>query len=320
MYKKETFTKKEYSNNQMNIIFLDIDGVIQPYSNQFRFDHDMNETINYLCEKYNTDIYRDMDIYDVCAAYYDWDEIAIGILKKIVQDYSCRIVIHSGWKESNSLEQLRALFKFYDMEDFILDVCASGDKTRVIKEYLNANKDKIYNYVILEDLNLTPSFGWHFCLTRNVLNMGDYYQICTILTHNYDLNYEKEKITYIEKGKNLLSIQYKKVNTKDDCSLLCVNFYPHINYLNETTYKIICNELIKFAASHFNDVLAIVIIDYNTSDVFKLISGNICTKIKYNQYSSLYFISVDPSSFAGYQYFDRNRDTLIDIADNLTWN
>ena len=68
----------------MKVVFLDIDGVIQPYNNQFRFDHKLNETIDYLCEKYSDNIYRQIDIYDVCAAYYDWDEIAIAIIKKIL--------------------------------------------------------------------------------------------------------------------------------------------------------------------------------------------------------------------------------------------
>ena len=40
----------------MKIIFLDIDGVLQPYDNSERFNHDLKDTVKKIAEKYNEDI------------------------------------------------------------------------------------------------------------------------------------------------------------------------------------------------------------------------------------------------------------------------
>ena len=49
MHKAIDFLRKEpVDNNKKNIIFLDIDGVIQPYNNQYRFNYDMKKTVETL--------------------------------------------------------------------------------------------------------------------------------------------------------------------------------------------------------------------------------------------------------------------------------
>lgn len=72
-------------SEKRNIIFLDIDGVLQPYNQRERFDHDLDKLVDYLCDKYNDPIYGEMDKYDVGAAYYDWDDVAVGILTKLIR-------------------------------------------------------------------------------------------------------------------------------------------------------------------------------------------------------------------------------------------
>ena len=64
----------------MKMIFLDIDGVLQPYDNTERFKHDLKETVEEVSKKFDDKIYFTMDPYDVAAVYYDWDDKAVRLL------------------------------------------------------------------------------------------------------------------------------------------------------------------------------------------------------------------------------------------------
>lgn len=63
---KEKKDVNEYfvPEGKRNIIFLDIDGVLQPYSSWLRDDHDIDATIKYLCSKYDPEVVTRGDKYD----------------------------------------------------------------------------------------------------------------------------------------------------------------------------------------------------------------------------------------------------------------
>ena len=63
----KTYEKNIRIKNHLdkNIIFLDIDGVIQPPYYERRFDHDMEALQYYLANKYSDDIYLTFDKYDL---------------------------------------------------------------------------------------------------------------------------------------------------------------------------------------------------------------------------------------------------------------
>lgn len=58
-YLRENYSKYEvdFNKEKRNIIFLDIDGVLQPHSSKKRFEYAPEPLIEYLCEKTNNDIY-----------------------------------------------------------------------------------------------------------------------------------------------------------------------------------------------------------------------------------------------------------------------
>ena len=58
------------------VIFLDIDGVLQPGGRQNRFDHAMEKLREDLVVKYNNNIYLEIDRYDLGAVYHDWDKVS----------------------------------------------------------------------------------------------------------------------------------------------------------------------------------------------------------------------------------------------------
>lgn len=133
--------KSDIEDGKKNIIFLDIDGVLQPYDQRKRFDHDLDKLVDYLCDKYNDPIYGEMDKYDVGAAYYDWDDVAVGILTKLIRVTASYVVIHSDWRMANNLVKLKALFRLYNLEDYVIAVCPQGDKKEAIYEYIEKNQD-----------------------------------------------------------------------------------------------------------------------------------------------------------------------------------
>lgn len=182
MHKTDIFLKKENEYQPNNIIFLDIDGVIQPYNSQKRFDHDMQATINHLAIKYQNDIYKNMNIYDVNASFYDWNYLAIGILHEMLEKYHAEIVLSSEWRKFHSLESIKALFKIYDLHYYIKDLCKGNfeeeiktnnivSKEEAIKDYLNTHL--VDNYLVIDDYDMTSSFGQNFRRTSNTLKVSD---------------------------------------------------------------------------------------------------------------------------------------------------
>lgn len=157
-----------------NIIFLDIDGVIGPLKNHYREDHDEIATVDYLVKRYGDEIYKTIATFFVTTAYYDWDESAIGFLKKLLYTTHSYIVIHSDWRDLFNLEQIRALFDLYDMSDYILDCCDKGPKNRAIKKYLDLNKDMINNYVVLDDSKHLGEFGENFVKVEDFLGKEEF--------------------------------------------------------------------------------------------------------------------------------------------------
>ncbi|MCL2153211.1 MAG: HAD domain-containing protein [Oscillospiraceae bacterium] len=104
------------------VVFLDIDGVLQPFT-QYRFDHiqngDMEKVYEELHQKTGVD-YRKYDIYDVAAVYYDWDMNAVSELKRVLDTSGAKIVLSSSWRDETH-ERMRDLFRIHDLESYFVD-------------------------------------------------------------------------------------------------------------------------------------------------------------------------------------------------------
>lgn len=93
--------------------------MIQPYDQRERFDHDLGKLVDYLCDKYNDPIYGEMDKYDVGAAYYDWDDGAVGILTKLIRVTASYVVIHSDWRMANNLVKSKGIINKLTVREII---------------------------------------------------------------------------------------------------------------------------------------------------------------------------------------------------------
>lgn len=205
----------------MKIIFLDIDGVLQPYDNEERFQHDLDETVELVAKKYNDDIYFDMDPYDVAAVYYDWDHKAVKLLKDCLDETNAKIVISSGWREYNNEDKLKALFKIHGMDGYIVDTLPKGLKETVIKDYLDSNSESVESYVVLDDADMSIAFVPQMVRTYNKLTEEDTKEIMDALSRRYAIMVKNNCISISDKGREYGRAVIKLVNVKDNI-LACI--------------------------------------------------------------------------------------------------
>lgn len=122
----------------MFIIFLDIDGVLNSVESTVAYHH---------LRGHPTTIYSETDRLDL---------IAIGLLKYLVDVTDAKIVVSSTWRLNYSLKQFVDIFATYEWANapFIGKTGRGGIgsvRGDEIQEWLDANKDTVTNYVIIDD-------------------------------------------------------------------------------------------------------------------------------------------------------------------------
>ncbi len=158
---------RDRKDEERNVVFLDIDGVLQPGVSQNRFDYDLIQTRADIAEKMKDNAYLELDKYDVGAVYYDWHEQAVKNLRRLLEYYDAEIVISSDWKRSKSLDQLKLLFRLHQLDEFITDMTPytmHSFKPEEIKEYLAAHPN-LKSYVVIDDLDMEKHFRGHTVYT-----------------------------------------------------------------------------------------------------------------------------------------------------------
>ena len=168
----------------MKIIFLDIDGVLQP-GTQRRFDHDLDQLKDDFAKK-DPD-YGLLDKYDIGATYYDWDKNAISLLKALCDETEAKFVISSNWRTQSSLKKLRLLFAIHNLDGYVFDTLDTEftelRRYQEIQNYLSCH-DNISHFVIIDDWYISD-FNEHFPLnfvqTEWVFTAENYEKSLTIL-------------------------------------------------------------------------------------------------------------------------------------------
>ena len=308
VHKSIDFLKNNDNNIKKNIVFLDIDGVIQGYSNQSRFNMDEMKLRKYLVDKYNDSIYSVIDFYDLSAAYFDWDEIALGYLKDILRNHNAYLVIHSGWRETVPKEHLIALFKLYDMDGYILDVLPTGKKETVIQDYLNSHTE-ISNYAIIDDDSMVSIFGCHFCQTYNVLNQSDYIYLNHLFYSNYSVSSTEEGFDLFRNTKMLISanIITEKVENENVGYL----YFNIDNKCSAFDFLYFYNEIKKLL---YQQGLNYIILQYSNTEVYKLLNKN--SSYKKGKFYILFEV-INDKGFKGQRYFKENKSVLLDISEKI---
>ena len=142
------------SPRKQRIIFLDIDGVLQPTSSQKRFDHDLEALRERLAERSGAK-YREVNPYDLGAVVHDWHVGAVARLRALCEDHGAKIVVSSDWRQQRSVAQLQALFRLHDLHHLIVDRTSDPHnaphyRAGEVKEYLDTHAG-IARFVIIDD-------------------------------------------------------------------------------------------------------------------------------------------------------------------------
>ena len=203
---------RQKKEEERNVIFLDIDGVLQPCESQERFKHDLTKTREKIANETGNNRYLQLDKYDVGAVYYDWSEEAIYNLKQLIMNCDAEIVISSDWKRTRTFEELKLLFRLHGLDEYITDMTSytsSSFKNQEIRKYLNEHP-KLRSYVVIDDMDMEKSFRGHTVYTARKSYLSIESAKCAERILKYGAWWEDEYAERI-KHKRLVENEVEKV-------------------------------------------------------------------------------------------------------------
>ena len=176
----------------MKIVFLDIDGVLQPHDSENRFYMSDKSLVDELSKKHNIN-YSDYSIYDVMAVYYDWDEQAIARLKYILEKTNAKIIISSDWRSEKKpnkmadLLEIHGLGKYWFADNEINHDYIPNPQRRALEIKNSLAKYPIEDFVVLDDMSgLDEYFPENIVKTSNYIGIADMEKSIKILNRKLD--------------------------------------------------------------------------------------------------------------------------------------
>jgi HAD domain in Swiss Army Knife RNA repair proteins len=135
----------------MNVIFLDIDGVMQPYATMQQGNQQDAIALRKKLANYVNPEIAALPIHTVRAVYQDWSQSSIENLRKLLINFNAKIVISSSWRECETIQTIRTIFSIHGLDSYILDVTPIlTHRVTEVAAYL-AQHTEIQRFVIFDD-------------------------------------------------------------------------------------------------------------------------------------------------------------------------
>ncbi len=169
------------------IIFLDIDGVLQPCHHRYRFENNLDDLkASYILEDPS---YTTLNKYDLGAVKYDWRPESVELLKQLCILGKAKIVLSSNWRTGKTIEQLKLLFKIHGLDTWLVDKTPDLQylgRNIEIKRYLDSipDRDPRTPFMIIDDSHikdLRSTFPGQFILSPHYLDEPVYLSALKIL-------------------------------------------------------------------------------------------------------------------------------------------
>ncbi|MBQ6284927.1 MAG: hypothetical protein IJK67_01265 [Bacilli bacterium] len=174
----------------MNIVFLDIDGVLQPYDTDSQFISVDNSLVRLLSKRYNTD-YSKYDLSTLASVYYDWDEQAVARLKYALKETDSKIIVSSDWRNPDQPYKMPDLLKIHGLNSYWLEdlpLLGKGKERddlaliRAKEIQFALNKHRINNFVVLDDMKaMKEYYPNNSVITYNTMSINDMNECIRIL-------------------------------------------------------------------------------------------------------------------------------------------
>lgn len=161
------------------IIFLDIDGVINPHRpiHTAPVDYELNKK---LADQKNDPGFLKLYIYFTNQIYYGFDKTACILIKKLIEEFDAKIVLTSSWRLLYSKKDLYYLFKILHMESAFMDITEDIiPRYKAIEDYIQ--KHKVTDYIVIDDADLGQHFGFHQIKTVNSFTLKDFIRAQNLL-------------------------------------------------------------------------------------------------------------------------------------------
>ncbi len=143
------------------ILFLDIDGVINP--------HNYNPT--YIEDP--TLVLEDVDSRTYNYVIHNFDKNVCMYIYNLCKKYDAKIVITSTWAELYTLKQLQTIFSLYDLGAYVFDTTPSiGLRKENIQSYIKNHH--IEKFIVIDDIDMRSVFKFKAIRTKNVMSHFDY--------------------------------------------------------------------------------------------------------------------------------------------------
>lgn len=154
------------------ILFLDIDGVINPIPQRTRLRTDVR-LADRLAKQSGNNAYRRLPPSTLQLACHGWDQTAMKLLRMLCEEESLSIVISSSWGIFYSLKELKLLFALYEMDAYLVDITPYiGKRSENILSYVQTHP-AIHAWISLDDLPMDHLFPNHAVTTHGCLQAQD---------------------------------------------------------------------------------------------------------------------------------------------------